>query len=79
MKRSMEEVEIFEAKDRPVPYVGQWLVDCPTCGQGMNYSPEEDDAGSFVMDPSEWPVCSECGCMFQPADVCIKVRESDPL
>ncbi len=62
--------EIFEVTDRPVPRAECWIVDCPSCGQDMAYSPKEGDSGEITMDPAEWPVC-ECGCMFRPADVAL--------
>jgi hypothetical protein len=68
---------IFECKDRPVPYVQRWGIQCPSCGEHMDYEPEESEPGRFVMDPAEWPVC-ECGCMFEPAAVWVRTRGSDP-
>jgi C4-type Zn-finger protein len=64
----MTDATIFEVTDRPIPRPENWVVDCPSCGEGMPYLPTEGDSGEIKLDPAEWPVCA-CGCMFRPADV----------
>jgi hypothetical protein len=38
-------------------------VDCPSCGERVEYHPDEDDAGAFTC-VEEWPVCALCDAVI---------------
>lgn len=48
-----------EALPRPV----RLGIDCPCCGQVVEYEPAEDDAGAFHAE-QDWPVCEQCGILI---------------
>lgn len=65
--------DLYECKERPVPYVVSWAISCPICGGEIEYHPQEDDCGAFEFDPAEWPVCETCDAMIEPETVKISV------
>ena len=38
-------------------------VDCPSCGERVEYHPVGDDAGAFTC-VEEWPVCALCDAVI---------------
>ena len=34
-------------------------AECPVCGEWIEFSPEETDAGEFAV-PEEFPICEAC-------------------
>lgn len=70
--------EIYESKERPVPYPLTWAVRCPNCDVEMEYDVSEDDSGTFGFDPANWPVCEPCQVMFQPESVEVRVIADTP-
>ena len=63
--------ELYEVKDRPVPYPKAWVVPCPVCGFEHDYEPIEASDGVFRFDPANWPICEACAVMFEPVSVAI--------
>lgn len=61
--------DLYECKERLVPFASSWAVGCPSCGKEFEYSPHENDSGAFELDAAEWPVCEDCGVIFTPETV----------
>lgn len=64
-------------KPEDLPRPTRLVVDCPDCGQPIEYEPFQDDSGAFYPH-EEWPVCHGCEVLIDVPGVAIRAIEGEP-